>query len=274
MKMPLSHKMIQLFFTLVFIGSIYPILWTMMNSLKTDAELYDHPFGLPAMPRWSNYADAWVTGHVGRYFANSLIVSVTSVLLTLILATWAAFFISRFEFKGKTFVLFLFTLGMLIPIHATLVPLFVEMRTFHLLNTRFTLVFPYVAFNLPVAIFLLVSFLNAFSRELEEAVIMDGGGVMTIFGKVTLPILRPVLVTVTLVTFLNNWNEYSFALVLINDSALKTLPQGIAGFSERYNGNYTLQMAAITIVLLPTILVFVSMQNYLTQGMAAGAVKG
>jgi len=273
-NVPISRWVVQALFTVVLFCNLYPLFWMIVNSVKTDRELYQNPFGFASEPQWSNYAKAWDIGNIGPYFFNSVFVGAVAVFLTLALATWASFFISRFQFRGKPFVLMLFVLGMLIPIHATLVPLFVQMNEMNLLNTRFTLVFPYAAFNLPIAVLLLVSFMNSFPRDLEEAAIMDGAGVMDIFAKVTLPMLRPILVTVLVISFLDNWNEFSFALVLISDSDLKTLPLGLAGFADRHTQNYTLQMAGITIVLIPTILFFLSLQKQITEGMTAGAVKG
>ncbi|WP_238590904.1 carbohydrate ABC transporter permease [Paenibacillus beijingensis] len=273
-RIPATHRLMQLLFLLLLLLNIYPIVWIILNSFRTDKELNVHPFRLPEQLLWSNYSKAWETANLGLYFFNSLVISVAAVLVTLVIGALAAFFLSRFEFKAKSFVFGLFVLGMLIPIHATLVPLFIEMKQLHLLNTRFTLLFPYVAFNLPLVIYLLVSFMNPFPKDLEEAAIMDGSGVMTIFGKVIFPMLRPALVTAFILTFLNNWNELSFALVLINEDELKTLPLGLANLSGQHANNYTLQMAAVTIVLIPTILFYVLLQKHLTEGMTSGAVKG
>jgi raffinose/stachyose/melibiose transport system permease protein len=116
--------------------------------------------------------------------------------------------------------------------------------------------------------------MNPFPKDLEEAATIDGAGVMTIFNRVIIPMLRPALVTAFILTFINNWNELSFALVLINDSELKTLPLALASFAGQNNNNFTLQMAGVTIVMVPTILFYVLLQKYLTKGMTIGAVKG
>ncbi|WP_199619766.1 carbohydrate ABC transporter permease [Paenibacillus alkalitolerans] len=274
MKAPASHRMLQLLFMFLLAVNMFPLLWILINSLRSDQELNLHPFALPSTPLWSNYAQAWETANLGAYFLNSLFISLLSVLVTLIAGTLASYFLSRFEFKARSFIFMLFVLGMLIPVHATLVPLFIEMKTLNLLNTRLTLLFPYVAFGLPLVIFILVSFMNSFPRELEEAAIMDGSGAMTIFGKIILPMCRPALATAFILTFLNNWNELSFALVLINETKLKTLPLGLALISGQFDNNYTVKMAAFTIVLVPTVLFYVLLQKHVTEGLTAGAVKG
>lgn len=273
-RIPTSHRLLQLLFLALLLLNIYPILWIILNSFRSDKDLNVHPFRLPEQLLWSNYSRAWETANLGLYFVNSLFISLVAVLATIAAGALAAFFLSRFEFKAKSFIFALFVLGMLIPIHATLVPLFIEMKHLNLLNSRLTLLFPYVAFNLPLVIYLLVSFMNPFPKDLEEAAIMDGCGAMTIFGKIIFPMLRPALVTASILTFLNNWNELSFALVLINEDELKTLPLGLANLSGQHANNYTLQMAAVTIVLVPTILFYVLLQKHLTAGMTSGAVKG
>ncbi|SEN99611.1 raffinose/stachyose/melibiose transport system permease protein [Paenibacillus sophorae] len=273
-KRPLSAHMHRFVLLLLLVINIYPLLWMILNSLKTERELSTNPFGVAREPVWSNYIEAWKVAKLGPYLVNSIIVTLSAVVLTLLVGALAAFFLSRFEFKSKGFLLVYFTFGMLIPIHATLVPLFIEMRSLNLMDNRLTLLLPYTAFNLPITIFILAGFMNAFPKEVEEAGIMDGCSVMGIFGRLILPMLTPALATAFIINFLNNWNEFSFALVLINDGALKTLPLGLANFAGQYNRSYTLQMAGLTIVLVPTLLFYLSVQKYLTAGMTAGAVKG
>lgn len=256
------------------IFNLYPIVWMALNSVKTEQEFTRNPFGFPTGLLWSNYVEAWKVANLGPFFINSVIITTISVVVTLIFGALAAFFLSRFEFRLKGLTLLYLTFGMLIPIHATLVPLFIEMRSLGLLNTRMTLLFPYVAFNLPITIFILASFMNAFPKEVEEAAIVDGCGVMDVFIRVILPMLIPALATAFILDFLNIWNEFSFALVLISDINLKTLPLGLANFAGQYNSSYTLQMAGLTIVLIPTLLFYILVQKYLTAGMTAGAVKG
>ncbi|MNB79536.1 L-arabinose transport system permease protein AraQ [compost metagenome] len=270
----LSDRIHRLILTLLLIANIYPILWMILNSVKTEQELALNPFGIAKTPNWGNYIEAWKIANLGVNFVNSVWVTLSAVAVTLLTGAFAAFFLSRFQFRLKGFVLLYFTLGMLIPIHATLVPLFIEMRTLNLMDNRLTLLFPYVAFNLPITIFILSGFMNAFPKEVEEAGIMDGCGIMGVFWRLIVPMLTPALATAFILNFLNNWNEFSFALVLINKAELKTLPLGLASFAGQYNRSYTLQMAGLTIVLIPTILFYLSVQKYITAGMTAGAVKG
>ena len=273
-RVPIAYRVHRIVFALLLLLNLYPIVWLILNSFKTEKELSLNPVGLPKELLWSNYAQAWKTAHLGTYFLNSLVAAIPAVLITLLIGALGAFFISRFEFKFKGAVLLYLSLGMLIPIQAMLVPLFIEMRIFGLLDAWFTLWFPYVAFNLSITVFILVGFMNSFPREVEEAAIIDGCGIMGIFSRIILPTLLPALATGFVLNFLYNWNDFSFALVLINDDKLKTLPLGLANFSGAFNRSYSVQMAAITLVLVPTLRFYVSVQKYITSGMTAGAVKG
>ncbi|NRF93585.1 carbohydrate ABC transporter permease [Paenibacillus frigoriresistens] len=275
----LKRKSIPSFFTytilvLLSIINLYPVLWMVLNSFKKEKDFGAHPFSFPSGLEWVNYAKAWKTAHLGSYFINSFVISAISVVITLFVGSLAAYFISRFEFKLKGPMYLFFLFGMLIPIHATLVPIFIEMKQLNLLNTRWTLLFPYVAFNLPMTIYILVSYMNSFHKEVEESAVMDGAGISKIYAYITLPMLRPALATTLILIFLNNWNEFSFALVLINSTELKTLPLGLANFAGQYSTNYVTQMAGLTMVLVPTIVFYMLFQKELTNGMSAGAVKG
>jgi raffinose/stachyose/melibiose transport system permease protein len=254
--------------------NVYPIAWMVINSFKSEKEFSLDPFFLPDTWRWENYVEAWQTAQLGTYFFNSIFVSIISVIITVFFGALASYFISRFEFKMSKIVYALFIFGMIIPIHATLVPMFILMQKLGLLNTSWTLLFPYVAFNLPITIFLLTSFMKAFPKDIEESAIMDGCGVFRIFWSIILPMSRPALATATILNFIHCWNEFSFALVLINDASLKTIPLGLANFAGQYNTNYTGQMAGLTMVILPTILLYLLMEKHLVKGMTAGAVKG
>jgi raffinose/stachyose/melibiose transport system permease protein len=142
------------------------------------------------------------------------------------------------------------------------------------LNTHIGLILPYIAFNLPITIFILVSFMKAFPKDIEESAVMDGCGVFRIFWSIILPMTKPALATVVILNFINNWNEFSYALVLINDEALKTLPLGLANFAGQYTTNYGAQMAGLTMAIIPTIVIYMLLEEHLVKGMTAGAVKG
>ncbi|RCW62756.1 carbohydrate ABC transporter permease [Saliterribacillus persicus] len=263
--------LILILFTIV---NAYPILWMIMNSFKTGQEFAFDPFGLPNEWVFVNYVDAWVTANIGSYFFNSLFVGITALFICILIGSLASYFLARFDFKGRNMLYGFFVVGLLVPIHATLVPMFILMQKLGFMNTHLALIFPYIAFNLPITIFLLTSFMRSFPKEIEESAIMDGCSVFRIFWSIILPMSRPALATAVILNFINNWNEFSFALVLINDDALSTLPLGLANFAGQYTTNYTAQMAGLTLVLIPTILFYLIMEKQIVNGMTQGAVKG
>jgi len=256
------------------IVNAYPILWMIMSSFKSEKEFALNPFSLPKTIVWENYVKAWETANLGIFFINSILVSIVAVIITVFFGALASYFISRFEYKLKKWVYSFFIFGMLIPIHATLVPMFILMRNLGILNTHLSLILPYVAFNLPITIFILVSFMNAFPKDVEESAVIDGAGVFRIFWSIIFPMTRPALATVVILNFIQNWNEFAFALVLINDQNLKTVPLGLANFAGQFSTNYGAQMAGLTMALVPTLIFYLFLEKYLVKGMTAGAVKG
>ncbi|MCU6791337.1 MULTISPECIES: carbohydrate ABC transporter permease [Paenibacillus] len=254
--------------------NILPIVWMVVSSFKSEADFATNPLGLPKTWNFSNYTSAWKVAHLGTYFWNSVLVTAASILLTVLLGALASYFLSRFEFRMRGWLYGLFIIGMTIPIHATLVPIFIVMKKIGLLNTHLSLVLPYTAFHLSITIFILAGFMRGFPKDVEESAIMDGAGLYRIFWSIILPMTRPALATVIIINFIYNWNEFLFALVLINKAALKTLPLGLANFAGTETRFQTLQMAALTMALVPLVGFYLAMEKQLIQGMTAGAVKG
>lgn len=252
----------------------YPIVWMVINSFKSESEFIVNQFGFPRVFVLENYINAWNTANLGVLFKNSIFICVTATVITVLLGALASYFLSRFTFKMNKFIYTFFIFGLLIPIHATLVPMFILMRNLGLLDTPITLIFPYIAFHLPITIFILTSFMKAFPKDIEESAIMDGCGIFRVFWSIILPMSRPALATVVILNFIYNWNEFSFALVLINDPGLQTLPLGLANFAGQFTTNYGAQMAGLTMSLIPIVIFYLLLEKEIVQGMTAGAVKG
>jgi raffinose/stachyose/melibiose transport system permease protein len=269
-KRPLIYAVLIIFA----IVNAYPIIWMAINSFKSEKEFATNQFGLPGTFVFENYISAWETANLGTLFTNSLFVTITATLLTVLIGAIASYFLSRFNFKLNKAAYVFFIFGMLIPIHATLVPMFILMRNLGLLNMPITLIFPYIAFHLPITIFILTSFMKAFPKDIEESAIMDGCGIFRIFWSIILPMSRPALATVVILNFIYNWNEFSFALVLINDPALQTLPLGLASFAGQFTTNYGAQMAGLTMSMIPILAFYLLLEKEIVNGMTAGAVKG
>lgn len=270
----LKVSVIHLFLAVICLINIIPLLWMVISSFKSEDEFAVNPLGLPKLWDFSNYAKAWEVARLGTYFWNSLFVTVAAIVLTVLLGALASYFIARFDFKFTKWVYGLFLIGMTIPIHATLVPIFILMKKLGFLNTHLSLVLPYTAFHLSITIFILVGFMKSFPKDIEESAIIDGAGVYRIFRSIILPMTRPALATVIIINFIYNWNEFLFALVLINKTALKTLPLGLANFTGTETKFQTMQMAALTMALLPVLTFYMLLEKQLVKGMTAGAVKG
>lgn len=262
------------FLSLFAIINIIPLFWMVVNSFKNEQEYALSPFSLPEALHVSNYAEAWKVANMNVYFLNSLFVTFASLIVTVFLGALASYFLSRFQFKLRSFTYGVFLLGMLVPIHATLIPIFLIMQKLHLLDTHLSLILPYTAFHLSLTIIILEGFMRGFPKDLEESGVMDGAGIFRIFWSIILPITRPAMATVIILNFIYNWNEYLFALVLISSSELKTLPLGLANFVGIETASLTLQMAALTMALIPIIIFYLLLQKQLVTGMTAGAVKG
>lgn len=252
----------------------YPIAWMILNSFKSEAEFAVNQLGFPKEFVLSNFVSAWETANLGVLFKNSIFICLTATLLTVFIGAVASYFLARFSFKMNKIIYTFFIFGLLIPIHSTLVPMFILMKNLGLLNTPITLLFPYIAFHLPITIFILTSFMKAFPKDIEESAVMDGCGIFRIFWSIILPMSRPALATVTILNFIYNWNEFSFALVLINDPELQTLPLGLASFAGQFTTNYGAQMAGLTMSLIPILAFYLLLEKEIVKGMTAGAVKG
>ncbi|WP_248927281.1 carbohydrate ABC transporter permease [Paenibacillus hamazuiensis] len=267
-------SVIHSFLAVLCLANIIPILWMIVSSFKSEEEFSVNPVGWPKLWDFSNYPKAWKVAHLGTYFWNSLLVTAAAIVLTVLLGALCSYFIARFEFRWSKWVYGLFIVGMTIPIHATLVPIFSLMKKLGLLNTQLSLVLPYTAFHLSITIFILVGFMKSFPKDIEESAIIDGGGAYRIFWSIVLPMTRPALATVVIINFIYNWNEFLFALVLISKNGLKTLPLGLANFAGTETKFQTMQMAALTMALAPVLIFYMLLEKQLVQGMTAGAVKG
>jgi raffinose/stachyose/melibiose transport system permease protein len=249
--------------------------WFMLQSgFKSQFELLSAPFW--ALPdRWSleNFRIV-LAGGFPRSLVNSLFVVSVSVTLILAVASMAAYAFSRLRFRFNRLLFGLIVAGLAIPVHVTLIPVYLLTTRMGLYDTLWALVGPYVAFNLPMAVFVLTEFMRDIPAELEEAARMDGAGPVSVFVKVILPLSRPGLVTVGIYSAVALWNEFVFAYVLTSSPGRRTLPLAIWDYQGQYAANIPLIMAVLSLSALPLILIYVVAQERVTSGMMAGAIKG
>lgn len=255
---------------LVFTG--FPFLYMISSSLKTRTEFFEKPYSLFSSFSLENYQAVFTMG-LSRYFLNSILVSVVAVFAVMIVAALASYPLSRMKFKLNRVVFLLFISGMMLPIHATLIPVFKLSQSMGLYDTVWALLGPYIAFSLPISIFILTQFMQEIPASLEEAAKIDGCTHFGIFWRVILPMLTPALMTVLIYNFIHLWNEFIFALVLISSPENMTLPLGLQDFKGEFSVNIPGLMAALTLASLPILMVYIFSQEKVVKGLAGGAVK-
>lgn len=257
------------------IVNLFPVYWMFTFSLKSNAEIFgSNVVGLPKDWLWSNYASALSTGNMGLYFLNSAIVAIATILITLVVALMATYALTRFIWKRRRTLNKFFMLGLTIPIHASIVPVYVTLSRLHLLNTYWALIIPYAAFSLSMAILVCTGFMNEIPRELDEAACIDGCGVWGIFFRIIVPLMKPAVATVGIYTFLQCWNELMFANIFISKSALRTLPVGVQALSGQYTTEWGPIGAALVLATFPTLIVYIFLSKKIQDSFIAGAIKG
>ncbi len=273
-RISIPKIIIYIFFCLMMVVYLAPLIWVFFVSFKSNGEIFSHPFALPEKLFFDNYQVAWTAGKLGLATLNSFLVCVITLVLSMILGSMIAFAIGRMQWKFSNVALTYFMLGMMIPVHCVLIPLFTRFAKMGLSNNLMGLVIIYLTFSLPVTIFIMTGFFRSIPNELIEAACIDGCSIYKIFFSVCLPLAKTGLFVTGLMTFVANWNELLLAMVFISDDTKKTLPVSLSKFVGPYNTNYSQMFAAIIIAIVPTIVVYCAFSNQIVDGLTAGAVKG
>ena len=254
---------------------IFPLIWLVDFSLANPNELFTSGILVwPETIQWGNYVKAFVDGSFLLYFKNSILINTLAVIFVLLISIMAAFACTRMNWKLSGVVRTVLLMGMMIPIHATLLPNFVIYDKLHLTDTIWALLIPYIAFSLPQGVFLTCSFMSSIPKELEEAALIDGCGIYRIVFVIITPLMKSSLVTVSIMTYLNNWNEFMMASTYLSTKTWKTLPFAILEFTGQYSSNYAVQFAVMALTAAPALIIYIILNKYITKGVAAGAVKG
>lgn len=256
--------------------NLFPIYWMFTFSLKNNEEIFgENVAGLPKYWIWSNYTEAMKTGNMPLYFLNSLIVAIATIAITMFAAMMATYAMTRLVWGGRKKMNDFFMLGLTIPIHASIVPIYVTLSRLHMLNSYLALIIPYSAFSLSMAILVCTGFMNKIPYELDEAACIDGYGTWGTFFKIIVPLMTPAYGTVGIYTFLQCWNELMFANIFISNSQFRTLPVGIQALSGQYTTAWGPIGAALVIATFPTLVIYVFLSKRIQESfVAAGAVKG
>ena len=259
------------------LSCIFPLVWMFYSSLKLkrqfNADVISIPFGNATL---QNYKDILGNAdyHLSESMWNSFRTTGISIILIVLFSFIVGYVLSRIRFKLNRTLYVMFLMGMLIPIHSLLVPMYVLFRNLGISNQWYTLLFPYIAFGLPMGIFLVEGYVKSIPISLEEAAAIDGSSFSRTLWSIIMPMCRPILVTVAIIQIFSCWNEFSFALVLIQNVHLQTVPLALTQFKGQFGSDYPLQMTAMLITMSPIVVLYFAFSNQIIKGMVAGAVKG
>lgn len=253
---------------------LYPIWLVLINSLKKDTEIYTNLFGLPYTFQFVNYIDAWVKGKFNIYYINSIVLTSASVIAILIFSILAAFTLSRRDLIGKGIIRILFVVGITLPVQISLMPLFIEIKNFGLYNTHMGVILIFIAFRLAFSTFILNGFMEGIPHELEEAAMIDGASSFTLLTRIILPLSKAGLSAVAIFNIVYVWNNFWFPLIFLSSQRKKPLPVGLLAFMGQETVAFGKLFAAIMILTLPVIIIYLALQKQFVHGVTAGAVKG
>ncbi|MDP4096770.1 carbohydrate ABC transporter permease [Paenibacillus sp. P96] len=268
----LPHTLLMMYLLVI----LFPFLFVLFSSVKTDNNAIAlNPFGIPQEFAFSNYVEVWVKAKIGVYFFNSLYISTLSAAVSILIGAMLSFAVTRMRYPRAGRAVFgLALIGMLIPNNSLLLPIYLLVRKLGVLDTHWALIIPYTANAIPFTIIVLAAFMRSLASELEEAAVMDGLRAPGIFAKIVIPLMIPAMVTVFIVNFLGNWNEFLLANYFLSTDQLRTLPVGMVQFRDQYQMNYAQMSAGIVYSILPVLLMYAVLQKRIMEGLTAGSVKG
>lgn len=252
---------------------LYPLFNMVISSFKTNRAILSTPFSLPSSISFSNYKTVWIDRGFSRYFANSLMVTSISMAMVLLFGSMASYGIARYSYKLNTLVYMLFLSGIMLPLKAAIIPLFLLIRTLGLMNKPLAVIFIFMAMGLPSTVFILAGFMKGIPLELEYAAKIDGCNDFAIYRLVVMPMVAPAMALVTIYNSVPIWNDFFFPLVFLQSDRVKTLPVGLSTFFGQHSTNWSLLFTGLSIAILPMLILYLFMSKYFIKGMTAGAVK-
>ncbi len=253
--------------------SITPVIYVIIGGFRTTPQIVANPAGLPDPWTWDNYARVLTQSNFWEQTFNSGVIALGTTLGVVLLGVGAAFVLARYTFRGREALYTFFTLGLLFPAGAAILPLYLMLRDLNLINSYYAVILPQVAFQLPLTIVILRPFLSAIPRELEDAAAIDGTGRIGFLWRIVLPLSRPALVTVGILAFVASWNAFLLPLLVLGDASLHTLPLGVQNFSSQYTSDTAGILAFTSLAMLPALLFFTFAEKQIVGGLQ-GAVKG
>jgi raffinose/stachyose/melibiose transport system permease protein len=261
---------------LLLVVELFPLVWMVLSSFKTDAEFTTKPvWSLPAGLDWSNWSQAWTEGNLQTYLRNSALATFPSLAMLIVLGLGAAFGLEVMRWRGRSLVMVTFLAGIMIPLQMVLLPLFTVYFHLHLIDSLWALVITYTAYGLPLTVFIMAGFFKAVPREVLEAATIDGASIYGTFLRVALPMVANAILTVALVEFFFIWNDLLLSLTFISEDSHRTIQTGLLNFTGQYGQiSWGPTFAAITITVLPTLALYLFLNQRIIRGLTAGSLKG
>jgi len=251
----------------------YPLVNMLFSSFKTTRDILRFPFALPTKLDFTNYATVWIDKGFGRYFLNSLWITAVAMVFVLLFGSMAAYGVSRYRYRLSTLVYMLFLSGIMLPLKAAIIPLFILMKSAHLVNNPLSVILIFIAMGLPSTVFILAGFMKSVPIDLEYAARIDGCSDWGIYRRIVMPVVAPAVSLVTIYNAVPIWNDFFFPLVFLQNDRWKTLPVGLTSFFGQHSTDWNLLFTGLSIAVLPILLLYLFMAKYFIRGMTAGAVK-
>lgn len=273
-KKPAINTIKYIFLITYSVAIVYPLIFILLSSLKSNEEIFSKPFALPENWNFLIYYDVWTKFDIQTYFFNSLYYAIVSVAICVVISAMAAYALTRMKWKLKGAVFSMILLGLMIPMHSEVVALYIAFMKMGLRNPKVTLIGIFVAFSIPVTIFIISGFIQSLPIELEESAVIEGCGLIKAFFLIIIPLLKPVIATVVIFNFLGVWNDFFAGLIFISQEEDKTLQLGITRFQGNFATRYADLLASVVITIIPSVIVYAILQDQIISGLTAGAVKG
>ena len=269
----LGASVIYLFLFIVLVISLFPVCWAALTSTKTNTEIITRPYGLPEKIEWINYALAWDIGHFASYAVNSVIVTVPAVLVTVTVSLLAGFSLAKLKIRGSRFILLFFLLGLMVPFHGYMIPVYLNMRALNLLDNRLGTALVISAVGLPFSIYLMKSALSKVPDELMESAALDGANPARVLLRIVAPLSMPTITALLVIQTISSWNDLIVPLITLQSGVLRTISIGLTFYRTRFSDDYALTAAGAIIAATPLLIVYVAFQRQFVRGILAGAIK-
>lgn len=266
----------KLIIGVILVIDIYPIIWMFLAAFKQPSEFVTKPaYALPDGLYLQNFVDAWTRGNMDVFFANSVINTLVALVFIVLFSTTIGFAVTKMQWKWKNAMKNLFIFGIMVPVSTALIPLFQIYKNMGLINTRACLILTYIAFGLPLSVFLITGYMRTLSDEILEASVIDGCGIFNMMRYIVTPLMKNGIVTVLVLQFFYKWNDLIFSMTLVSDTKLKTIQTGLMYFENEFGQkNWGGIFAAVTMSVLPMLILYMFLNKKIIEGMTSGAVKG